>query len=157
MPTRVFSNEDGNLNSKSIIVSRTKQNADIDLSFNAKFIGLDSDGSNLRADVFKKTNAAAVKQAVRNLLLTNFTEKPFLPRYGGNLSAMLFRLSTEIDDASLEDDIANAIESYEPRAQVLNINTVVSPDNNDVRVTVRFLVVATLQQETVELNLTRLR
>ena len=67
MPVRVFSNEDGNLNSKSVIVSRTKQNADIDLSFSAKFIGLDSDGSNLRADVFKKTNAAAVKQAVRNL------------------------------------------------------------------------------------------
>ena len=57
MPVRVFSNEDGNLNSKSVIVSRTKQNADIDLSFSAKFIGLDSDGTNLRADVFKKTNA----------------------------------------------------------------------------------------------------
>ena len=38
MPVRVFSNEDGNLNSKSVIVSRTKQNADIDLSFSAKFI-----------------------------------------------------------------------------------------------------------------------
>ena len=145
MPIRVFSNEDGNLNSKSIIVSRTKQNADIDLSFNAKFIGLDSDGSNLRADVFKKTNAAAVKQAVRNLLLTNFTEKPFLPRYGGNLSAMLFRLSTEIDDAGLEKRISTAIESYEPRVQILNINTVVSPDNNDVRVTVSFLILSTLE------------
>ena len=157
MPTRIYSNEDGNLNSKSIIVSRTKENSDIDFSFNAKFIGLDSDGSNLRADIFKKSNASAVKQAVRNLLLTNFTEKPFLPRYGGNLSAMLFRLSTEIDDASLEEDIALAIESYEPRAQVLSINSVISADNNDVRVTVRFLVIATLQQETVELNLTRLR
>ena len=157
MPTRIYSNEDGNLNSKCIIVSRTKENSDIDLSFNAKFIGLDSDGSNLRADIFKKSNASAVKQAVRNLLLTNFTEKPFLPRYGGNLSAMLFRLSTEIDDASLEEDIALAIESYEPRAQVLSINSVISADNNDVRVTVRFLVIATLQQETVELNLTRLR
>ena len=157
MPTRAYANEDGNISRKSIIVSRTREDKDIDATFSAKFVGLDNNGANLRGDIFKKTNAAAVKQAVRNLLLTNFTEKPFLPRYGGNLSAMLFRLSTEIDDASLEDDIANAIESYEPRAQVLNINTVVSPDNNDVRVTVRFLVVATLQQETVELNLTRLR
>ena len=157
MPTRIFSNEDGNLNSKSIIVSRTKQNSDIDLSFSAKFIGLDSDGTNLRADVFKKTNAAAVKQAVRNLLLTNFTERPFMHRFGGNLSDMLFRLSTEVDDANLESDIARAIQTYEPRAQVLGINSVVSPDNHEVRITVRFLVIATLQQDTVELNLTRLR
>ena len=157
MPTRVYSNEDGNVNKKSIVVSRTREDKDIDLTFSAKFIGLDSDGTNLRADIFKKTNAGAVKQAIRNLLLTNFTERPFMHRFGGNLSDMLFRLSTEVDDANLESDIARAIQTYEPRAQVLNINTVVSPDNNDVRVTVRFLVVATLQQETVELNLTRLR
>ena len=157
MPTRVYSNEDGNVNKKSIVVSRTREDKDIDLTFSAKFIGLDSDGSNLRADIFKKTNAAAVKQAVRNLLLTNSTERPFMHRFGGNLSDMLFRLSTEVDDANLESDIARAIQTYEPRAQVLGINSVVSPDNHEVRITVRFLVIATLQQDTVELNLTRLR
>ena len=157
MPTRVFSNEDGNPNAKSIVVTRVKQNSDIDLSFASKFIGTDSAGVNVKADIFKKTNAAAVKQAVRTLLLTNFTERPFMQRFGGNLSALLFRLSTEIDDAGLEKRISTAIESYEPRVQILNINTVVSPDNNDVRVTVSFLILSTLQQESVELNLTRLR
>ena len=157
MPTRVYSNEDGNVNKKSIVVSRTREDKDIDLTFSAKFIGLDSDGTNLRADIFKKTNAGAVKNAIRNLLLTNFTERPFMHRFGGNLSDMLFRLSTEVDDANLESDIARAIQTYEPRAQVLGINSVVSPDNHEVRITVRFLVIATLQQDTVELNLTRLR
>jgi len=157
MPTRVFSNEDGNLNKTSIAVSRTRVDQDIDLSFAAKFIGLDSDGTNLRADVFKKTGGAAVKQAVRNLLLTNFTERPFMHRFGGNLSAMLFRLSTEIDDVNLEGDIARAIEIFEPRARVINITSVVSPDRHEVRVKVNFLIVATLQQDSVELNLTRLR
>ena len=157
MPTRIYSNEDGNVNKKSIVVSRTREDKDIDLTFSAKFIGLDSDGTNLRADIFKKTNAGAVKQAIRNLLLTNFTERPFMHRFGGNLSDMLFRLSTEVDDANLESDIARAIQTYEPRAQVLGINSVVSPDNHEVRITVRFLVIATLQQDTVELNLTRLR
>ena len=157
MPTRVFSNEDGNLNKTSIAVSRTRVDRDIDLSFAAKFIGLDSDGTNLRADVFKKTSGSAVKQAVRNLLLTNFTERPFMHRFGGNLSAMLFRLSTEIDDVNLEGDIASAIEAFEPRARVVNITSVVSPDRHEVRVKVNFLIVATLQQDSVELNLTRLR
>ena len=157
MPTRVFSNEDGNLNKNTIAVSRKRVDQDIDLSFAAKFIGLDSDGINLPADVFKKTSGAAVKQAVRNLLLTNFTERPFMHRFGGNLSAMLFRLSTEIDDVNLERDIASAIEAFEPRARVINITSVVSPDMHEVRVKVNFLIVATLQQDSVELNLTRLR
>ena len=50
MPTRVYSNEDGNVNKKSIVVSRTREDKDIDLTFSAKFIGLDSDGTNLRAE-----------------------------------------------------------------------------------------------------------
>ena len=157
MPTRVYSNEDGNVNKKSIVVSRTREDKDIDLTFSAKFIGLDSDGTNLRADIFKKTNAGAVKQAIRNLLLTNFTERPFMHRFGGNLSDMLFRLSTEVDDANLEGRIINSIENYEPRAQILNINSVISADQNEVRVTVTFLILSTLQTESVEINLTRLR
>tara|TARA_B100000242_G_scaffold279264_1_gene237627 strand:+ start:274 stop:747 length:474 start_codon:yes stop_codon:yes gene_type:complete len=157
MPTRAYANEDGNISKKSIIVSRTREDKDIDATFSAKFVGLDAQGSNLRGDIFKKTNASAVKQSIRNILLTNFTERPFMQRFGGNLTDMLFRLSTEIDDANLEDRIVRSIQTYEPRAQVLNINSVISADNNEVRVTVRFLVVSTLQQDTVEINLTRLR
>ncbi len=157
MPTRVFANEDGNVSKKSIIVSRVREDKDIDATFSAKFVGLDTDGNNLPGDIFKKTNAAAVKQSIRNLLLTNFTERPFMHRFGGNLTDMLFRLSTEIDDANLENDITSSIQTYEPRAQVLSINSIISADNNEVRVTVRFLVISTLQQDTVEINLTRLR
>ena len=157
MPTRAYANEDGNISKKSIIVSRTREDKDIDATFSAKFVGLDAQGSNLRGDIFKKTNASAVKQSIRNILLTNFTERPFMQRFGGNLTDMLFRLSTEIDDSNLEDRIVRSIQTYEPRAQVLNINSVISPDSNEVRVTVRFLVVSTLQQDTVEINLTRLR
>jgi phage baseplate assembly protein W len=157
MPTRVFANEDGNVSKKSIIVSRTREDKDIDATFSAKFVGLDANGNNLRGDIFKKTNAAAVKQSIRNLLLTNFTERPFMHRFGGNLTDMLFRLSTEIDDANLENDITSSIQTYEPRAQVLSINSIIGADNNEVRVTVRFLVISTLQQDTVEINLTRLR
>ena len=157
MPTRVFANEDGNVSKKSIIVSRVREDKDIDATFSAKFVGLDTDGNNLPGDIFKKTNAAAVKQSIRNLLLTNFTERPFMHRFGGNLTDMLFRLSTEIDEANLENDITSSIQTYEPRAQVLSINSIISADNNEVRVTVKFLVISTLQQDTVEINLTRLR
>ena len=70
---------------------------------------------------------------------------------------MLFRLSTDIDDDTLEDDIIKAIETYEPRAEVLNVNSVISPDSNEVRVTVTFKVISTQEETFVEINLTRLR
>ena len=145
--TKAFSIEDGNLASTQLVSAREQQYKDIDLTFTAKPSG----------DIFKKLDAADVKQSVKNLLMTNYTEKPFMQRFGGNLSALLFRLSTEVDDMNLESEIINAIETYEPRAKVLNINSVISPDNNDVRVTVTFQVLSTLQQDVVEINLTRLR
>ncbi len=147
MPARVFSVEDGNIGNTTVITARTKIYSDIDLSFAKKGSG----------DIFKKQHAAAVKQAVRTLLLTNYAEKPFLPRFGADLNSMLFRLSTEIDDDNLEDDIIQAIETFEPRAEVLNINTVISPDNNNLKATITFKVISTQEESAVEINLTRLR
>ena len=147
MPSRAFSIEDGNIGNKSIITSRREEYLDIDLSFAKKSSG----------DIFKKSSAAAVKQAVRNLLLTNFAEKPFLPRFGADLNSMLFRLSSDIDDDTLEDDIINAIETYEPRARVLNIKSNISPDTNEVNITVTFQIINTSEEAFVDVSLTRLR
>tara|TARA_A100001388_G_scaffold277496_1_gene268983 strand:- start:4620 stop:5063 length:444 start_codon:yes stop_codon:yes gene_type:complete len=147
MPSRAFSIEDGNIGNKSILTSRREEYLDIDLSFAKKSSG----------DIFKKSSAAAVKQAVRNLLLTNFAEKPFLPRFGADLNSMLFRLSSDIDDDTLEDDIINAIETYEPRARVLNIKSNISPDTNEVNITVTFQIINTSEEAFVDVSLTRLR
>jgi len=147
MPLRAFSIEDGNIGNTSILTAKNNVYSDLDLVFAKKGSG----------DIFKKQHAAAVKQAVRNLLLTNYSEKPFLPGFGGDLNSMLFRLSTDIDDDNLEDDIIKAIETYEPRAKVLGVTTKVSPDNHEVKATVNFQVVNTLEESFVEISLTRLR
>ena len=147
MPVRAFSIEDGNIGSKTILTSRTKANKDIDLSFAKRPSG----------DVFKKEHAAAVKQSVRNLLMTNFSEKPFLPRFGGNLNSLLFSLNTDIDDEDLEEQIINAIEIYEPRARVTNISSNVNDDQHQIKVTVTFRIVNTNETVTTNIDLTRLR
>ena len=147
MPIRAFSIEDGNLGSKTILTSRTKTSKDIDLSFTKKLSG----------DVFKKEDAAAVKQAVKNLLMTNFSEKPFLPRFGGNLNSLLFALNTDIDDEDLEEQIINAIEIYEPRAKVTNITSNLNDDDHQIKVTVTFRVINTNETVTTNIDLTRLR
>ena len=55
---RVFSQEDGGLDNAAIVTSRKKVYKDVDLTFAVRTMG----------DVFKKTDAASVKQAVLSLI-----------------------------------------------------------------------------------------
>jgi phage baseplate assembly protein W len=147
MVSRAFSIEDGNLNSASINVGRKKKYSDIDLTFARR-----PDN-----DVYKKTDAAAVKQSVKNILMTNYAERPFMPEFGANLNDFLFNLDTEFDDDLLEESIIRAIEDYEPRAVVLNVKVTTKPDFNSVTATVTFRVLSTNEVLSVNLDLTRLR
>ncbi len=147
MPARAFSIEDGNTNIKSLIGARKASYTDIDLAFAAKPAG----------DVFKKTNAAAVKQAVKNLLLTNQMEKPFDITYGGNLSDFMFENDTEIDVNEVSYRIIETVQAHEPRAEILDVNLTLKSSTNEVRVTVQFQVVATNEIVQLEFPLARLR
>ena len=144
---RVFSIEDGSIDTVSITTSRNKSYSDLDLTFARK----DND------DIFKKNDAAAVKQAVKNLLLTNFGEKPFNPRFGGNLNAFLFRLDTEFDELEIEDSVAQAIANFEPRAILRNVKATLLSDQNSVNVKVIFQVVNIPETQELSINIAGLR
>ena len=144
---RVLSTEDGNLQKSTLISSRTVDYLDIDLTFNKRPSG----------DIYKKKDAAAVKQSIKNLLLTDFYEKPFQPFFGANLRAMLFELADEDTEDEVEENIINAINNYEPRVEVLSIDVNVLPDQNDMRVSVYFKIINTQETVTFTTNLSRLR
>ena len=142
-----LSTEDGNLGVSTLIGTRTKLYKDIDLTFANKTSG----------EIFKKEDAAAVKQAVKNLILTNYFEKPFQPLFGGNLREMLFDLADDDAEEDIEERIKNAIGVFEPRAQALNVTAIATPDRNSIRVTVEFRVINTQEIVTVSTVLARLR
>lgn len=144
---RNFSIEDGNLFTTPITSSRTKLYKDIDLAFLNRPSG----------DIYKKTDAAAVKQAIKNLLMTNRFEKPFKPNFGGGLNEFLFSLSTEFDEIDIQERIFDVIESYEPRAKVQTVDVTLMPDNNYVYVTIVFQVISTREVVELTLSLVRLR
>lgn len=146
--TRALSIEDGNLSSGgSIISSRDRTYKDIDLSF-----ALKPDG-----DLYKKTDASAVKQAVKNLLMTGTGERPFRPGLGANLGTMLFENATDASELELDLLIRTAITNYEPRAKIINIKIDSELDRNQIFVAVTFKVVNTQEQVTLETSLSRLR
>jgi len=144
---KAFSIEDGNLSNVPLTSSISKRYRDIDLTFLNRQSG----------DIFKKTDAAAVKQSIKNLLMTNESEKPFLPQYGGNLNSFLFSLSEEFDELDVKEQVSQAIDNFEPRARVREVAVDINPDVNSINVTVIFQMVTTMQIETVQVSLTRLR
>jgi|TARA_Y100000287_G_C14213369_1_gene352122 phage baseplate assembly protein W len=143
---RAFSIEDRTLDT-SIISSRNVAYKDVDLSFTAKPAG----------DIYKKTDAAAVKQAVKNLLLTSRGEKPFDANYGSNLGSALFSLDTDFDPEYVQNIINDTIVNYEPRARVLAVSVKLKPDQNSIDATIEFQVVNTREIVTVDVSLARLR
>jgi phage baseplate assembly protein W len=144
---RVLSTEDGNLQKSTLISSRAVDYLDIDLTFAKRPAG----------DIYKKRDAAAVKQSIKNLLLTDYFEKPFQPFYGANLRALLFELADDDIEDEVEENIRNAIIKYEPRAEILNISVIALPDQHDISVTVQFKVISTQETVTFTTNLSRLR
>ena len=61
MTRRAFAQETTNLGTNTVGVSRQIQYSDIDLTLGVKPTG----------DVYKKLDAAAVRQSVKNLIMTN--------------------------------------------------------------------------------------
>jgi phage baseplate assembly protein W len=145
--TRVLSNQDAKQNTSAIITSRTRLYRDIDLSFTAKPNG----------ELYVKRDAAAVTQALKNLIQTNYFEKPFQPFFGGNIRAMLFELVDEDSEEELAEQIVKAINAYEPRAKLLHLDVDVEPDQNSLRVKIEYQVVNTDEVITFTTSVSRLR
>jgi len=145
--TRVLSNQDAKQNTSTLITSRSRLYRDIDLSFTAKPNG----------EIYIKRDAAAVTQALKNLIQTNYFEKPFQPFFGGNIRAMLFELVDEDSEEELAEQIVKAINAYEPRAKLRHLDVDVEPDQNSLRVKIEYQVVNTDEVVTFTTSVSRLR
>lgn len=147
MVTKAFSIEDGNLNKATLVTSRNRVYSDIDLLFENRPSG----------DIYKKVDLAAVRQSVKNILMTNHGEKPFLPFFGANLRSLLFELSSPTLEEDINSAIRIALRNYEPRAVVQRVIVQSSPDYNSIWVTVEFRIINTTEVVSVQVDLTRLR
>lgn len=111
----------------------------------------------VRKDIMPLKDDAAVKNSVKNILLTNFFERPFQPDSGGNLRALLFEPADAITRVAIRDAIKNALLNKEPRIE--DVTVIVDNDEakNAYRLTVGFNIKQIDKSETVEIILKRLR
>lgn len=92
-------------------------------------------------DLALSINAAAVKRAVRNLLLTGMYERRFRPFIGAGLQKYLFENISPATAQLIRQAIITAIENFEPRAKLIAVRVTVNPDGNAYQATVKFGIV----------------
>ena len=120
--------------SQNDISRNVRQYRDLDLFFSRK------NGTN---DIEKITDIEAVKRSIRNLVLTNFYEKPFHPEIGSGIRDMLFENMTPITAVVLARKVEDVIENFEPRARLIGVRALPNLDRNEYEVTIEFFVVNT--------------
>ncbi len=108
-------------------------------------------------DVARKTGNNAIIGALKNLVLTNFYERPFNPKFGSNVRAMLFEPLDPLTGSILQKEIKILIENYEPRVSLRDIQVVADFDRNSYQVTITFFTVNSTQPLRTVLFLNRLR
>lgn len=144
---RILSIEDKDPNTPSVVTSRTRNYLDIDLSFEKRPSG----------DVYKKKDAAAVKQSVKNIVASGKLEKPFNDDFGAGITDLLFELAEDTASEQIKNRIENSVYVYEPRAEILDINVNLKPDQNSLSVSITFKVVNTEEEVTLNTVVSRLR
>lgn len=108
-------------------------------------------------DVIRKTKENAIISSVKNLIQTNRNERPFNPRLGSNINAMLFEPLDELTASILTTEIRTLITNYEPRVRIDNLQVIPDYDKNGFNVILKFSVINSLRPITVSVFLNRLR
>ena len=118
--------------SQNDVSRNVRKHIDLDLFFSKK------QGS---GDVNRITDVEAVKRSVRNLVLTNFYEKPFHPEIGSGVRDMLFENMSPLTAVVLAKKVEDVIENFEPRARLVGVRALPNLDRNEYEITIEFFVV----------------
>jgi hypothetical protein len=108
-------------------------------------------------DVTKKLNENAIAQSIRNLLLTNFYERPFKPQLGSNLKKFLFEPIDNVTTSLIQDAIFETLRNYEPRVTVQEVVAAPNYDEQRYDVSVTFFVKNSAESLTINFFLERVR
>ena len=108
-------------------------------------------------DVVKITDVDAVKRSVRNLINTQFYERPFHPELGCGVRDMLFENYTPMTGIFMRRKIEEVLRNYEPRANLSSIQVNEQMDRNAIDIVVNFYVLNLPNPVSVTTTLQRIR
>lgn len=144
---------------KSSSTRQSRKFKDIDLNFTRHPI---------TNDIGTLEDANAIKRSVRNLILTNYYERPFHPELGCGIRQLLFENYTPMTSIFLKRKIEEVLQNHEPRVSLTSIvinddNFVTNNpfstdvDNNRLVVEIHFYIIGVPGPQAMSVELQRLR
>lgn len=130
------------------IINRRPDYSDLNLDFMAH---------PTTGDVMKLSGEEAIKRSIRNLVLTNFYDRPFRSYIGSNATKLLFENANALTATFLKDAIKEVVGNYEPRVNIRDVAVFVDNDNNGYVATIVFSVVNRIEPLTTVIFLERIR
>ena len=122
-----------------------------------KDLNLDFARNTVTNDVVKIEDVEAIKRSVRNLVNTNFYERPFHPELGCGVRQLLFESFTPVTSIFLRRKVEEVITNYEPRARLDQVIVTESMDRNAIEIRVVFYCMNIANPVTVLTTLQRIR
>lgn len=111
----------------------------------------------LSEDLALKRDEEAIKESIKNLILTNRGERLMQPLLGGNVQAMLFENNTPATIKLIQEQVKTVIRQYEPRATLIDVIVRSSVDESTVEVEIYFYINNIVEPISVTVFLERIR
>lgn len=125
--------------------------------YNYSDLDLDFIAHPTTGDVVRKFGEDAIKRSLRNLVLTNFYEKPFRPGIGSNVTKLLFENATPVVSNMISDAIREMARNYEPRVDIRQVSVKFSDSDNGYNVSITFVILNRNEPVNINLFLERIR
>jgi phage baseplate assembly protein W len=126
----------------------TRTFSDIDLNFTAHPV---------TKDITRRFDENAIKQSIKNLLLTRNFERPFRSDIGSPIRQLMFEPVGPMFVVMLQRAIIDVINNFEPRVEILDVQVNDSIDANAVYITLEYKIINTERPLTLDLTLERTR
>jgi len=108
-------------------------------------------------DIRPITDVQAIRQAVKILVLSNFSDRPFHPELGANVTRYLFENADQFTALGIRDEVLRIIERREPRVINPKVEVQLDQEYNRLLVTIVFQIRNTNINTEVSFYLDRIR
>jgi phage baseplate assembly protein W len=92
-------------------------------------------------DIISLKNEEAIKNAIKNLILTGLGTKLFQPNVGSRVYNLLFEPLDPILVTEIRDEIINTVNNFDSRIIISDVNVIGYEDSNELDVEITYTIV----------------
>ena len=100
---------------------------------------MDFDKHPAHGDLTQVKKSTAINRSLKNILMTNAGERLFQPDIDSGIRILLFENFSPLTTSRLESVIKQAIEKYEPRADLQNVTVHAKEEENSYQIIITYI------------------